>query len=182
MNAYSSEGASLRARVPPECPAAVMIMVSCHITHWNVKPGKAARVGQRNLRNEKVADVAELFLRSLCPLSCVPAQPSPRPRCRAGPRPEDRQHSPQPSEGQRRSLPRARACRGLRCLRVGGRRAVRRLYALTGLPSVRQADGSSRAPAGWPAAEYVRDDQGDEHRRKSGNTAEATTPANPALY
>jgi hypothetical protein len=42
-----------------------MIMVSCHITHWNVKPGKAARVDQRNLRNEQVADVAELFLRSL---------------------------------------------------------------------------------------------------------------------
>ena len=52
MNAYSSEGASLRARVPPERPAAVMIMVSCHIMHGNVKPGKAARVGQRNLRNE----------------------------------------------------------------------------------------------------------------------------------
>jgi hypothetical protein len=28
----------------------------------------------------------------------------------------------------------------------------------------------------------IRDDQGDEHRRKSGNTAKATTPANPALY
>ena len=94
MNAYSSEGASLRARVPPECPAAVMIMVSCHITHWNVKPGKAARVGQRNLRNEKVADVAELFLRSLCPLSCVPAQPSLRPRCRGRSPAEDRQHCP----------------------------------------------------------------------------------------
>ncbi len=53
MNAHRSEGASLRAaRVLRVCSAAVMIMVSCHIAHGNAKPGKAARVGQRNLRNE----------------------------------------------------------------------------------------------------------------------------------
>jgi hypothetical protein len=167
MNAYSSEGASLRARVPPECPAAVMIMVSCHITHWNVKPGKAARVGQRNLRNEKVADVAELFLRSLCPLSCVPAQPSPRPRCRAGPRRKIDSTRPSHPRATCESAdvePSADCLPSPVCL-VSGRRMARRERRLVG-----------------PAAGYVRDDQGDEHRRKSGNTAEATTPANPALY
>jgi hypothetical protein len=41
--------------------AGVMIMVLSHITHGNVSPARLARAAQRNLRNEKVADVAELF-------------------------------------------------------------------------------------------------------------------------